>query len=49
VTTQNTTVARTRQTGLGTTTTCPIGDFTSADVAGAWAASDKLVCQAFAY
>lgn len=49
VTTQNTTVARTRQTGLGTTTTCPIGDFTSADVAGAWVASDKLTCIAVAY
>lgn len=49
VTTQSTTVARTRQTGLGTTNTCPIGDFTSADVAGAWVASDKLTCIAVAY
>lgn len=42
ITTHSTTVFRCRQTGAGTTTTVPIGNFTSAAAAGAWVASDIL-------
>lgn len=49
VTTINTTVARCRQTGLGTTTSVNIGNYTSADIAGAWASSDKILVSCMAY
>jgi hypothetical protein len=49
VTTQSATVDVTRQTGVGTTTTVPIGNFTSGGIAGAWGSADVLVCGAMAY
>jgi hypothetical protein len=42
VTTSSSTVFRCKQTGAGTTTTAPIGQFTAAGAAQAWTASDIL-------
>jgi hypothetical protein len=49
ITTKSATVDSTVQTGVGTTTTVPIGNFTSGGIAGAWVASDILLCTAMAY
>lgn len=43
ITTTSTTVARCKQTGAGTTTTVPIGNFNATPAAAAWVASDILI------
>jgi hypothetical protein len=49
ITTQTTTTFYCKQTGAGTTTTAPIGEFTTAGAAGVWTASDILTVSCFAY
>jgi hypothetical protein len=48
ITTTSATVFMTKQTA-SSTTTATVGNFTTAGVAGAWAASDKLNCMAMAF
>jgi len=49
ITTNTSTVFACKQTGAGTTTTAPIGEFTAAGAAQAWTASDILAVSCFAY
>jgi hypothetical protein len=49
VTTQSTTVFMCKQTGAGTTTTLPIGNFNTAGSAAAWVANDILTVSATPY
>ncbi len=49
ITTTTATVDVCKQTGAGTTTTVPIGNFTSGGIAGAWVASDILLVNCLGY
>jgi hypothetical protein len=49
ITTQSTTVFYCKQTGVGTTTTLPIGNFNTAGAAAAWVGSDILTVSATPY